>query len=471
MARITETGMKTSTQPLSLFRARLASSILGLSVTLGTPVHAGGALCAGDCHNSGVVNISDLLTLVNIALEALDVAECPDGLASGLPVTVDVILQAADNALNDCGGASAALCGNGHIDPGEECDHGGTCTGGTNAGTACTADSQCEGEGVCVDGSKELTACASDAACTGGKCVKCKTFGGDGCAANCTPESTLPFNLVPGTGIVPGTSGSVIHGAGIPLPLTIAGGQTFLVGKARHGIIPVVVKASAVQISRISVGTFYCSCVRGIAQKTCGGTFVDADGTYSADCTPQFTTGESVCAGRKPCAFLLGAGNSYAGVAGCTAGALTDIDVSVTQDAGGSSSPLGDPQFTYSGGPARAGSALLFCSWAIGSVGGPCTGTSLTYGRDGEFCTDDDPYFARGASGTVRYTTGTASGKVLNADGSDGRHIGPFAVSGQPLDCENALTPLAGTTLANTFTFIGQGLLGDGVVTTVLTGQ
>jgi hypothetical protein len=231
------------------------------------------------------------------------------------------------------------------------------------------------------------------------------------------------------------------------------------------------VKASAVQFSPISVGTLYCACIRGVARKTCGGTLFDADGTYSAECTPAFTTGQSVCAGKKPCAFVLGDGISQAGVVGCAAGALTDIDVNVTQDAGGSSSPVSDPQYTHSGGPARAGSALLFVSEAIGPVGGSCTGTSLTYGRDGEFCTDDDPYFARGGPATFIYTTGTASGEVLNADGSDGRDIGPFAVTGQPLDCENALNPFAGGTLANTFTFLGQGLLGDGVVTTVLRGQ
>ena len=472
MSRTTETIMETSTRFLSLFRTLVGTTILGLSLTLGTPVHAGGAVCVGDCHNSGAVSISDLLTLVNIALETLDASECPSGLASGPPVTVDVILQAVNNALDGCAGASAALCGNGHIDPGEECDDGGTCIGGTNAGTACTADSQCEGEGVCVGGPNELTACANDAVCTGGTCVKCKTFGGDGCAANCTLESTVFFNLVPGTGNVPGTSGAVIHGAGAPLPLTIARGEAaFLIGKARYGTIPMVVKASSVQFSPISAGTFYCTCVRGVARKTCGGTLFDADGTYSAECTPQFTTGESVCAGKKPCTFVLGDGNSYAGVWGCAEGALADIDVSVTQDSGGSSSPVVGPQFTYSGGPARAGSALLFVSEAIGNVGGPCTGTSLTYGSDGEFCTDDDPYFARGAPFTAPYTTGTARGEVLNADGSDRRDIGPFAIAGEPLDCENALTPFAGGTLANTFTFLGQGLFGDGVVTTVLTGQ
>ena len=40
------------------------------------------------CDDSGSVSIGDVLTLVNIALGALDGAECPSGLASGPPVTV-----------------------------------------------------------------------------------------------------------------------------------------------------------------------------------------------------------------------------------------------------------------------------------------------------------------------------------------------------------------------------------------------
>src|SRR5262249_26046421 len=143
----------------------------------------------------------------------LDESACPAGLPSGSPpVTVDFIIRAVNNALNGCSGSSA-ICGNGITEVNEECDDGGICIGGTNAGAVCTSESQCEGEGVCVGGTNELTACTSDATCPGGKCIKCKTFGGDGCAANCTLESTVPFNFVPGKGTTSGTSGSVVHGA------------------------------------------------------------------------------------------------------------------------------------------------------------------------------------------------------------------------------------------------------------------
>ena len=79
-----------------------------------------------------------------------------------------------------------AICGNGIIEAAEDCDDGGTCIGGTNAGTHCTAESECRGNGVCIGGSKRETACAAAGDCPGGSCVHCVPQGGDGCAANCT---------------------------------------------------------------------------------------------------------------------------------------------------------------------------------------------------------------------------------------------------------------------------------------------
>src|SRR5207249_1342666 len=92
-------------------------------------------------------------------------------------------------------------CGNGTTDAGEDCDNGGTCLGGDNAGTHCTAESQCMGHGVCVGGPKAFVACADDSACPSGKCLHCVPQGGDGCAANCTEEiqmNTITYNLEQG---------------------------------------------------------------------------------------------------------------------------------------------------------------------------------------------------------------------------------------------------------------------------------
>jgi len=86
----------------------------------------------------------------------------------------------------------------GVVQAGEDCDDGGTCVGGDNAGSHCTAESQCRGNGVCTDGVRIDTSCRVDVDCPGSVCVRCRTFGGDGCAANCTAETDIAFDLIPG---------------------------------------------------------------------------------------------------------------------------------------------------------------------------------------------------------------------------------------------------------------------------------
>ncbi|HVN86296.1 MAG TPA: hypothetical protein VMW17_15785 [Candidatus Binatia bacterium] len=70
-----------------------------------------------------------------------------------------------------------AVCGNGIKESGEDCDDGGTCVGGS------TSDPT------------HLQKCPSNVSggvdCAGGN--TCKPFGGDGCAINCTSETTVHF--------------------------------------------------------------------------------------------------------------------------------------------------------------------------------------------------------------------------------------------------------------------------------------
>jgi len=46
---------------------------------------------------------NNLITLVSIALGTVPSSACPDGVPSGADVTVAVIIQAVNNALNGCG--------------------------------------------------------------------------------------------------------------------------------------------------------------------------------------------------------------------------------------------------------------------------------------------------------------------------------------------------------------------------------
>jgi hypothetical protein len=60
-------------------------------------------LCVGDCGSVGTVAINNIITLVNIALGTAEPLACPHGVPSGTEVTVAVIIQAVNNALNGCG--------------------------------------------------------------------------------------------------------------------------------------------------------------------------------------------------------------------------------------------------------------------------------------------------------------------------------------------------------------------------------
>ena len=200
--------MKTISKIWQRRTSRAASSV-ALGVVLGLAPYAAQAVCVGDCNGSGDVDVSEIITMVTISLGA-PVSGClaGDGNGDGT-ITVDEIIKAVGNALNGCGPVTATptptphttgtpACGNNVVEGTEECDDGGQCIGGDNAGTNCTQEADCHGNGVCIGGIKVGTSCANDAACPAGKCVHCRTFGGDGCAANCTHEVDVDYTLVPG---------------------------------------------------------------------------------------------------------------------------------------------------------------------------------------------------------------------------------------------------------------------------------
>ena len=61
------------------------------------------AACVGDCGGTGTVAITDLITLVNIALGNAQASACPHGVPGGAEVNVALIVQAVGNTLNGCG--------------------------------------------------------------------------------------------------------------------------------------------------------------------------------------------------------------------------------------------------------------------------------------------------------------------------------------------------------------------------------
>ncbi len=401
------------------------------------------------------------------------------------------------------------VCGDGVVEFGEECDDGGTCIGGSNAGRHCTAENQCVGNGVCSGGPRAEAECADDSGCPLGQCVHCVPFGGDGCAANCTLETAVPVSLVPGhltdNTADPGASEATIWDPLLsPLAIPLRGTATVLIGRARGGQLPLVLRRSPTQPPADAQG-IACLCVRGVAAKTCGGTIFDGDGvTPSLDCTPGYTAGDSVCtdAGQSPCAFVYGPGNDGAGIIGCAG--VVGINISITQDSRGSADPdvcdptsphynpptpsfplCGDPPVTRWFGVGPPGSAVIWMSEAAGQAIGSCAA------QPSSFCTDADQFPARGTPVTLPLVTGTASATMLNIDQKDGEALcdcptivpygnpvvpscdvrqctGPISVAGQPLgSCDQLQTSspdLAGLGLAGAITMLSP----DRIINTVL---
>ena len=435
------------------------------------------AQCIGDCNGDGQVTVNELIQMVNVALGTLAVSVCTAGDPNGDgQISVNEIVAGVNVALS--GFCEEGGCGDGMKSAAEECDDGGICIGGTNAGTACTRESDCLGEGVCDSfGSKGPTGtvprkvCTTDDECGGARCIRCKTFGGDGCAADCTIEETEFITLMPGvlngSDIMPGTSGAIVHGDILTIPLAIVGTNDLIVGKPdANGNVPVVQKVTGINLDRIAVGTVACACVRGSEYKTCGGTQFEADGiTASINCTDDAT----VCNGKKPCTSVAGPGNAGEGVFGCNG--LPSASYSITQNAGGASGIPGPAIFSpgASGGPS---SEIIATASAIGTVVGLCDGTTPAYGPDGLFCTADDPPSSRGVASITTLVTGTASASLTNANGVDGNDIGPFSISGAVVACDKlANGERSGVMQAGAFTSLNQPTTGDIVVTNLFVTQ
>lgn len=339
----------------------------------------------------------------------------------------------------------AATCGDGVVEGTEECDDGGVCIGSENAGTPCTGDGECPGG-------------------------QCKTFGGDGCAANCTFEQEIPYVLVPGETIgvgldqtiKPGTSG-LVGNAFVTLPIPLQGQLTLIAGKERDGQIPVVAKANSLQFPPIEVLGAACGCVKGAAVKTCGGTLQEPDGSLSPDCTND----DSVCSGRKPCTFLHGPGNTLSGVVGCNG--LPNVSLDYTVDLGGETGEPLPPQIILSGegGP---GSASLVATIGLDVALGSCRGQGPKYGPDGQFCTADDGAPDASISASNPAVTGQASAALVNfPDGSEPLQT---AVSGSPFSCsELARGNPGGAQIVSAFAIADVPTIGPLAVTIQLAAQ
>ena len=106
-------------------------------------------------------------------------------------------------------------CGNGALDPGEQCDSAKFCSGGPTPGASCSADTDCGGgTGLCIgvagcsDTCQLLGSRAGGSVCGNGSigageaCDDGNTQNGDGCSRSCLDEGSRPVIALCGDGII-----------------------------------------------------------------------------------------------------------------------------------------------------------------------------------------------------------------------------------------------------------------------------
>lgn len=477
--------------------ARMIAMLAGLLALLAAPVPA--AACGGDCDASCHVTVDEIVTMVELALHG-GTAGCANGDANG-DGTIDVgeIIVAINEALVGCTCRPPAVCGNGWVDDGEDCDDGGICIGGNRSGTTCASDDDCglDQDGVCVGGPNDLRGCAHDIDCPDGTCRRCKPFGGDGCSASCTIETTLPFSLrtemstalgEPDAGTCAGdpTSPLTCHhdadctGSGdfvsgicsrgstaaifsfvVDFPAALSGELPLVVGQAGDdGLVPVAIRADDVDLQRSDVGdALACVCPRVAVGATCGGLVFHRDGTPASSCTEEFP-GAVPCPADLPCTAIHGPGNAGSGWIGCQglAPESAELAIDCQPQSAASLQPAVILAREY-GGP---GTAYVTVSTAIGIAPGPCAGERQASGPDGQYCTDDDPAQARGSLLQVPFVTGAATTTVHNAGGFPNAPLGPYTARGAAFTCDaRELGSTTGAVLAGGYAACDQTTIHD----------
>lgn len=328
------------------------------------------------------------------------------------------------------------------------------------------------------------------------ECDDANPFGGDGCAENCSLERTVFLYLDPKRSV------ALTQFRTFRISLPLEGRLGFRLGRRNpDGTIPLVVRREDVGFDRIAVPGLACVCVRGgHADETfgpgnvgrgligCGsnGLFpnefvfrrrhnVGVIGTCNggprmgADCSDADDCPGGVCLDEKECGRLDGV---VEGTADPPSGVCNGPD---------------ELSFQGNGPP---GSAAIFDNIAFTLLfdGGTCsTGPEdPAKGNDGVPCTDDDPQQAAGRN--VPAVTGIAQAAVVDADDVPGAGIAPdlfcgeqpcaARVTGKPFDCDALARgrddALDGGILVMAFPILDNRLPGgafaDSVVTITLAG-
>lgn len=281
-----------------------------------------------------------------------------------------------------------------------------------------------------------ITACCGDGHLDAGEdCDDGNESGGDGCAANCTSETTISMALH-GVATITGGIDFVseydteqafrIGGATSDSPPPSCSGLGFGAGER-----PVTQRFEDVATIVMPIPGIACACIRPAVVKRCGGGLIrpprNACGIGS-DCSDD----PDVCP-FSLCRFAHGAGNVTSGVVGCLG--LVDVDYAAYA--------VDDRSVvtcSREGGVAPPGSALLYTSASTGVImGNPLCiedASNANNGPDGIPCSDDDPPASRGDRiETHLLTTGRVLQSVIVAATPALTEGSPTSFEGAPFDC------------------------------------
>jgi len=273
-------------------------------------------------------------------------------------------------------------------------------THGIPAGAQVCGDNETQGDETCDDGN---------------------TVGGDGCAANCTDEHRVGVTIRAGSNFnAQGRLGQAYGSPGLPL----SGALTLTVGALRAsdpaGVVPFVIRAQDAQIDPVPLAGTACFCARPTVPAS-----------FPSGIVAQGTLGCGA-AGLTEADYELSQDHNIIDVdPDCTTGTL--------QPDGHCTGPL-QRNFT-GGGPRGAATAEIgFTFYELGN----CDATPTDPDQRG--CTEDDPVPV--PTQRLLLTTGSAVGRVINADNTDFT-IEPGVVcgavpcdpsrSGAPFNCDALL--------------------------------
>jgi cysteine-rich repeat protein len=310
-----------------------------------------------------------------------------------------------------------------------------------------------------------LGICGDSVIDVGEDCDDGNTYGGDGCAQNCTNETVRDFPLDPTrTGAITQFSDQLVQ-------LNFGGSLKFVTGRpGEDGLIPVAVPSKDAKFGRIPVPGVACACVRSLEQAASFGP--GNAGVGLIRCGSGELGVSSVTVSRDHNIGVVGRclggekdGQACAMLADCPGGECFGA-----ADCGQEEGTLEPTNGTHPGvcngprivgytpgsGPRGSGGIFTNIGFDLLFDGGTCCDVGIDdgcsdptgeKGEDGIACSDDDPGATEGIDAPG--FTGPSSTAILDLNNMPGVNLGPGSmcgsdpciaeVEGKPFDCDAIL--------------------------------